>query len=97
VWDAAQTFWEIEHYRAAVDAARVVNAHTQTKIGRTDIFSDGLMNHAFTEKPKADQVYLRLPGAQRTSRHPRPRLVSTGPKPGELAVVHYCARLTAPD
>jgi uncharacterized protein (TIGR02391 family) len=63
VWAAAQPFWETEHYRSAVDAAaRAINAHTQTKIGRTDIFNDDLMNQAFTEKPKAGQVYLRLPG-----------------------------------
>jgi hypothetical protein len=63
VWDAARPFWEIEHRRAAVDAAaKAINAHTQTKIGRTDVFNDDLMNQAFTEKPKAGQVYLRLPG-----------------------------------
>jgi hypothetical protein len=63
VWDAARTFWESKHYRAAVDqAATAINAHTQTKIGRTDIFDDDLMNQAFTEKPKPGQAYLRLPG-----------------------------------
>jgi hypothetical protein len=63
VWDAARTFWESKHHRAAVDAAATaINAHTQTKIGRTDISDDDLMNQAFTEKPKAGQAYLRLPG-----------------------------------
>jgi uncharacterized protein (TIGR02391 family) len=63
VWDAAQTFWESKHYRAAVDAAATaINAHTQTKIGRREISDNDLMNQAFTEKPKAGQVYLRLPG-----------------------------------
>jgi uncharacterized protein (TIGR02391 family) len=63
VWDAAQTFWESAHYRAAVDAAATaINAHTQTKVGRRDISDNDLMNQAFTEKPKAGQVYLRLPG-----------------------------------
>jgi Protein of unknown function (Hypoth_ymh) len=63
VWDAARTFWESRHYRAAVDAAATaINAHTQTKIRRTDISDDDLMNQAFTEKPKTGQPYLRLPG-----------------------------------
>ena len=63
VWDAAQTFWKSKHYRAAVDAAATaINAHTQTKVGRRDISDNDLMNQAFTERPKAGQVYLRLPG-----------------------------------
>ena len=63
VWDAAQTFWKSKHYRAAVDAAATaINEHTQTKVGRRDISDNDLMNQAFTERPKAGQVYLRLPG-----------------------------------
>ncbi|HZD14949.1 MAG TPA: TIGR02391 family protein, partial [Pseudonocardiaceae bacterium] len=32
VWDAARTFWESKHYRAAVDAAaRSINVHTHDK------------------------------------------------------------------
>ncbi|WP_079657091.1 TIGR02391 family protein [Mycobacteroides abscessus] len=63
VWGPAGTFWDSDHYRAAVDAAaRAINAHTQKKIDRLDIHDDDLMNQAFTDKPKAGQKYLRLPG-----------------------------------
>lgn len=63
VWDAARTYWDSEHFRAAVDAAATaINAHTQTKIGRRDIFDTDLMNQVFTDKPKAGQAYLQLPG-----------------------------------
>jgi Protein of unknown function (Hypoth_ymh) len=63
VWDAAQTFWASQHNRAAVDAAaRAINAHTQAKVGRRDIFDTDLMNQVFTDKPKSGQSYLRLPG-----------------------------------
>lgn len=63
VWEAAQTFWASEHYRAAVDAAATaINAHTQNKVGRRDVANDDLMNQVFTEKPRPGQVYLRLPG-----------------------------------
>ncbi|MEV0826348.1 TIGR02391 family protein [Nonomuraea rubra] len=65
IWDAARTFWESKHYRKAVDvAANAVNAHTQAKVGRTDVFDTDLMNQVFTDKPKSGQVYLRLPGDQ---------------------------------
>jgi hypothetical protein len=63
VWGAARMLWESEHYRAAVDAAaNAINAHTQTKIGRRNIYNDDLMRQAFTEKPKPGQRYLRLSG-----------------------------------
>lgn len=63
VWDAARTFWESAHYRAAVNAAATaINAHTQSKIGRTDVSDDDLINQAFTDKAKTGQPYLRLPG-----------------------------------
>jgi hypothetical protein len=63
VWDAARTFWASQHNRAAVDAAaRAINAHTQAKVGRRDIFDTYLMNQVFTDKPKSGQSYLRLPG-----------------------------------
>jgi uncharacterized protein (TIGR02391 family) len=63
VWDAARTYWDSEHYRAAVDAAaNAINAHTQTKIGRREVFDTDLMNQVFTDKPKPGQAYLQLPG-----------------------------------
>ncbi|EHI41312.1 hypothetical protein OPAG_08131 [Rhodococcus opacus PD630] len=63
VWEAARTFWDSKHFRAAVDAAaNAVNAHTQAKVGRRDIFDCDLMNQVFTEKPKPGALHLRLPG-----------------------------------
>jgi len=62
VWDAAQTFWDSGHYRKAADvAANAINAHTQAKVGRRDVFDADLMNQVFTEKPKPGQAYLQLP------------------------------------
>jgi len=71
VWDAARTFWDSRHYRKAVDvAANAINAHTQAKVGRSDIFDADLMNQVFTDKPKPGQAYLQLPGvlADQTTR-----------------------------
>lgn len=63
VWDAARTSWDSEHHCAAVDAAaRSISAHTQAKVGRSDISDTDLMNQVFTEKPKSGQGHLRLPG-----------------------------------
>jgi len=64
VWDAARTFWETGHYRAAVDAAaRAINAHTQSKVSRRDISDTDLMNQSLApDKPKSGQTYLRIPG-----------------------------------
>jgi uncharacterized protein (TIGR02391 family) len=65
VWAAAQTFWDSGHYRKAVDvAANAVNAHTQAKVGRHDIFDTDLMNQVFTDRPKPGQAYLQIPGDQ---------------------------------
>jgi uncharacterized protein (TIGR02391 family) len=65
VWDAARTFWESKHFRKAVDvAANAVNAHTQAKVGRTDVSDTDLMNQVFADKPKPRQTYLRLPTDQ---------------------------------
>jgi hypothetical protein len=65
IWQSAQTLWESKHYRMAVNAAATaVCAHTQTKIGRSDIYDDDLMNQAFSANPKPGQAYLRIPGDQ---------------------------------
>jgi hypothetical protein len=34
----------------------------QTKVGKRNLYSDDLINHVFTEKPKPGQAYLRIPG-----------------------------------
>ncbi len=64
VWSAAQTLWETKHYREAVEAAaKSINAHTQTKVGRRDKSDTDLMNLVLTaDRPKPGQPYLQLPG-----------------------------------
>jgi Protein of unknown function (Hypoth_ymh) len=64
VWDAAQTLWDSEHYRLAVQAAATaINAHTQTKLGRRDVADDKLMQEAFsTNPPGPGRPRLRCPG-----------------------------------
>lgn len=62
VWGAAQTLWESGHYRDAIhSAARAVNAHAQTKIGRRDVNEDNLMDEAFSLiEPTATAPRLRI-------------------------------------
>ncbi|MEC3996113.1 TIGR02391 family protein [Actinacidiphila sp. DG2A-62] len=64
IWDAARTFWDSRHYRAAVHAAASsINAHTQTKLGRTDISDDKVIQEAFSDKPaEAGKPRLRVAG-----------------------------------
>jgi hypothetical protein len=64
VWDAARTFWESKHYRAAVHAAATsINAHLQNKIGRRDVSDAKLVQEALSEKaPEPGKPRLRIPG-----------------------------------
>jgi len=64
VWEPAQPFWNSCHYRAAVHTAAVaLNANTQSKVGRTDVFDDDLMNQVLSaDLPKPGKPRLRLPG-----------------------------------
>lgn len=66
VWDAARTFWESKHYRAAVHAAATsINAHLQDKLGRRDLSDVRLVQEAFSDKaPETGKPRLRIPGAQ---------------------------------
>ncbi|MCC4319024.1 TIGR02391 family protein [Streptomyces malaysiensis] len=66
VWDAARTFWESAHYRAAVPAAATsINAHLQNKLGRRDLSDAKLVQEAFSDKaPETGKPRLRIPGAQ---------------------------------
>ncbi|MFI7617361.1 TIGR02391 family protein [Nonomuraea terrae] len=68
VWDAASTFWDAGHYREAVaQAARSISAHTQSKIGRTDISEGNLLKQAFSkEDPKPGAPRLRFTGDRST-------------------------------
>lgn len=63
MWDASRTFWESRHYRAAVQtAASAINDQCQNNVGPRDVADNDLMNQVFTERPKAGQAFLRLPG-----------------------------------
>nr|WSS63115.1 TIGR02391 family protein [Streptomyces sp. NBC_01177] len=66
VWDASRTFWESQHYRAAVHAAATsINAHLQKKLGRRDLADAKLVQEAFSDKaPEAGKPRLRVPGDQ---------------------------------
>lgn len=67
VWDAARTFWESKHRRAAVHAAATsINAHLQDKLGRRDLSDAKLVQEAFSDKPpEAGKARLRIPGDQK--------------------------------
>jgi hypothetical protein len=64
IWQSAQTLWDSEHYRHAVQAAATaISDHTQTKLGRRDIADDKLMQEAFsTNSPGLGKPRLRCPG-----------------------------------
>lgn len=64
VWDAARTFWDSQHFRAAVHAAAsAINAHLQAKLGRRDVADDKLVQEAFSDKPaEPGKPRLRVPG-----------------------------------
>ncbi|MFJ8920992.1 TIGR02391 family protein [Streptomyces sp. NPDC102415] len=66
VWDAARTFWESAHYRAAVHAAATsINAHLQSKVGRRDLADAKLVQEALSDKaPEPGKPRLRIPGDQ---------------------------------
>jgi hypothetical protein len=67
VWDAARTFWESNHYRAAVHAAATsINAHLQDKLGRRDLSDAKLIQEALSDKdPEPGKPRLRIPGDQK--------------------------------
>lgn len=62
VWQAAQAQWEAGHrHEAVLAAAKAVNSHLQTKIGRRDVSEADLVRQAFSEKPpEADKKRLRF-------------------------------------
>jgi hypothetical protein len=64
VWDAAHTFWESQHFRAAVQTASAsINDHLQQKIGRRDVADDQLIQQTFSPEPPAPgRPRLRIPG-----------------------------------
>jgi hypothetical protein len=64
IWQAAQTLWDSEHYRHAVQAAATaINDHTQNKLRRRDIADDKLMQEALsTNPPGPGRPRLRCPG-----------------------------------
>jgi hypothetical protein len=68
VWGPAGTFWDSQHYRQAVEeATRAITAHTQHKVGRSDIADDDLMAQAFSGDPaRPGSPRLRMPGDRTT-------------------------------
>ncbi len=64
VWEAARTFWDSSHFRAAVHAASAaINAHAQDKIGRRDVADDKLIQECFSsDAPGIGRPRLRVPG-----------------------------------
>jgi uncharacterized protein (TIGR02391 family) len=52
IWKAAQTQWSTGHrHEAVLAAAKAVNSHLQTKIGRRDISESELVRQSFSDKP----------------------------------------------
>lgn len=50
VWNAAQPFWETNHFAQAVQtAAKAINAHLQNKLGRRDVSDDKAVQEAFRQ------------------------------------------------
>ncbi|MEV5437211.1 TIGR02391 family protein [Streptomyces sp. NPDC052682] len=64
VWDAARTFWESKHFRAAVHAAASsISAHLQSKLGRRDVTDATLVQEALSSNaPEPGKPRLRFPG-----------------------------------
>jgi len=62
VWDSAKPLWASGHYREAVSAAaRAVNAHCQTKVGRRDVHETNLFKQVFSlDPPQPGRPRLRL-------------------------------------
>lgn len=61
-WENGKRYWSGGHYHQAVmQAAILINAETQLKLGRTDISEADLFNQAFTlDDPKPGVPRLRL-------------------------------------
>lgn len=68
VWDAARTFWESKHFRAAVHAAAsAISAHLQDKLGRRDVTDAALVQEALSpSSPEPGKPRLRIPGDQKS-------------------------------
>jgi hypothetical protein len=69
VRDAAKDSWLTGSYRHSVEqAAKSINAETQTKLRRRDLSDLGLINESFSEKPpEHGKPRLRFPGDRETS------------------------------
>ena len=62
IWQAAQAQWATGHrHEAVLAAAKAVNSHLQTKVGRRDVSEADLVRQAFSDKPpEADKSRLRF-------------------------------------
>lgn len=61
-WENGRSFWNTGHFHQAVmQAAMRINAETQSKLGRMDVFETALFNEAFSlSDPKLGSPRLRL-------------------------------------
>jgi uncharacterized protein (TIGR02391 family) len=64
IWKAAQAQWSTGHrHEAVLAAAKAVNSHLQTKLGRRDISEVDLVRQAFSDKqPEPAKPRLRFVG-----------------------------------
>ncbi|GAB3092302.1 TIGR02391 family protein [Isoptericola nanjingensis] len=64
VWAAASQLWSSEHYRQAVqNAATVLNADVQKRVGRRDVSDQSLMTEVLRDgAPQPGKPRLRWPG-----------------------------------
>lgn len=62
IWKAAEAQWSTGHrHEAVLAAAKAVNSHLQTKVGRRDISEVDLVRQAFSEKePEPARARLRF-------------------------------------
>lgn len=62
IWKAAQAQWSTGHrHEAVLAAAKVVNSHLQTKVGRRDVSEADLVRQAFSDKaPEHGKARLRF-------------------------------------
>jgi uncharacterized protein (TIGR02391 family) len=62
IWKAAEAQWSTGHrHEAVLAAAKAVNSHLQTKIGRRDVSEVDLVRQAFNDKPpEAGKSRLRF-------------------------------------
>lgn len=63
VWEGARSLWQSNHFAEAVEAAaKCLNAHMQSKVGRRDVSEATLFHQGFSDDPpQPGRPRLRLP------------------------------------